>query len=256
MDYLAKNLRFLRKKRSLTQEALAHDLDLKKSTYASYEVEEGNTPPAKTLYAIARTFEVSMDSLFEVDYQALNEQDLLKISERETYFPVSVDLDGNELIDVVPSGFQAQAGYLSEYSDPAYISSLPKISWNLGTYESGTKRIFQISGDSMLPIPSRSFILGIKKEYNELADNQAYILVTQHDILFKRIRKEGPHLHLISDNPVYPPQKITSDEVRQYWLAVKAVVDIPDENQLALASLAEMVSDTRDKVDEVLSKLP
>lgn len=255
MDYLAKNLRFLRKRRSVTQEEMAQDLDLKKSTYASYENDEGNTPPAKTLYSIARKFDVSMESLFEVDYTALRDQDTLRISDREIYFPVSVDLTGTELIDVVPATHQAQAGYLSDFSNPAYIRSLPKINWDLGTYEAGTKRIFQIAGDSMLPIPSQSFILGVRKNYEELVNDYAYVVVTQNDILFKRIRKEGNTIHLISDNSLYPPQQVKAEEVQQYWKALKAIMDIPFRPALSVYDMQETLQDTHKKVDLVLARL-
>lgn len=240
---------------SVTQEEMAAELDLKKSTYASYENEEGNTPPAKTLYTIARKFDVPMESLFEVDYTVLGSQDTLKISDREIYFPVSVDLAGTELIDVVPANYQAQAGYISDFSDPAYIRSLPKISWDLGTYEAGSKRIFQIAGDSMLPIPSQSFVLGVRKNYEELVNDQAYIVVTQNDILFKRIKKEGDTIHLISDNSFYPPQQVKADEVLQYWKALKAIIDIPTHATLSVYEMQETLQDTNKKVNLVLRRL-
>jgi phage repressor protein C with HTH and peptisase S24 domain len=239
----------------VTQEEMSYDLDLKKSTYASYENEEGNTPPAKTLYAIAQRFEVSMESLFEIDYSSLRDQETLRISDREIYFPVSVDLTGIELIDVVPATYRAQAGYLSEFSNPAYIRSLPKINWDLGTYEAGSKRIFQIAGDSMLPIPSQSFILGVRKNYEELVNDQAYIVVTQNDILFKRIKKEGDSIQLISDNSLYPPQQIKADDVLQYWKALKAIMDIPVRSALSVYDMQETLQDTNEKVNMVLKKL-
>ena len=43
MDYLTQNLKFLRKRHACTQEEMAESLNLKKSTYASYEIEDGNT---------------------------------------------------------------------------------------------------------------------------------------------------------------------------------------------------------------------
>jgi len=255
MDFLAKNLRILRKRNPTTQEDMATALDLKKSTYASYENEEGNTPPAKTLYTIARKFDVSMESLFEVDYTALRDQQTLRISDKEIYFPVSVDLSGTELIDVVPATHQAQAGYLNDFSDPSYIQSLPKISWDLGTYEGGTKRIFQITGDSMLPIPSRSFVLGVKKTYEELLPDHTYIVVTKNDILFKRVRKDGTTIYLNSDNSLYSPQKIEADEILQYWKALKVIMDVPTKPSVSVYDINETLQDTNQKVSEVLDVL-
>ncbi len=256
MDFLTKNLKYLRKRSAMTQENLATALDLKKSTYASYENDDGNTPPAKTLYAIAKKYDVSIESLFEIDYSALNNQDTLRISDREIYFPVSVDLSGTELIDVVPATHQAQAGYLSDYSDPAYIRSLPKINWDMGTYEAGTKRLFQISGDSMLPIPSQSFILGVKKSFEEVINHHTYVVITHRDILFKRLRKEGDTVHLMSDNSLFPPQRIKADQIQQYWKALKAIIEIPDPStMLSAREMQETLQDTNEKVTKVLSQL-
>ncbi|MDH3648217.1 MAG: helix-turn-helix domain-containing protein [Saprospiraceae bacterium] len=251
MDYLAKNLKTLRKQYYSTQEEMAQALGLKKSTYASYENDDGNTPPAKTLYTIAKLFAVPMDTLFDLDYRTLDRNKAVKISEREIYFPVSVDLAGSELIDVVPSDHQAQAGYLSEYSDPSYIRSLPKISWDMGTHEVGTKRIFQISGDSMIPIPSGSFILTAKTDYEDLVSNDAYILITQNDILFKRVRKEAKHLQLLSDNSIYPQQLIEADEVLQYWKALKVILDMPKKPLITIDQIHATVQDTNQKVSEM-----
>lgn len=255
MELLPANLRHLRKKIGLTQEEMALELDLKKSTYASYENDDGNTPPSKTLYLIAQKFGISMMSLFDIDYTLLGTQDTLRISDQETYFPVSVDLNGTELVDLVPATFQAQAGYLRDYSDPGYIQSLPKINWDMGTYESGTKRIFQISGDSMLPIPSQSYILGVRKSYDEIINGQTYVVVTNQDILYKRIKKDGKKILLLSDNTLYPPQSILADEILQYWKALKAIVDIPESPTINLDDMQNTIKDTNEKVQQVLDKL-
>ncbi len=255
MDHLADNLRFLRKRKSVTQEQIAQILDLKKSTYASYENDDGNTPPAKTLLAIAQYFEVSMESLFNINYSVLGNETPIRISDREIYFPVSVDLTGTELIDVVPGSHQAQAGYISDYSDPQYIQSLPKINWDFGTYEHGTKRIFQISGDSMLPVPSQSFVLTVKRDYSEIINDFAYILVTHHDILFKRIQKKGPQLHLLSDNPLYTPQNIDANDVKQYWQAIKVIMDVQDPGAPSLEGLYTTLEQTKTTVEQILKEI-
>ncbi len=255
MDLLAKNLKTLRKKQYSTQEEIAQALGLKKSTYASYEAEDGNTPPAKTLHAIARLFGVPMDALFDTDYTTIDPSQQLRISDNEIYFPVSVDLEGTELIDVVPSDHQAQAGYLSDYADPSFIRTLPKISWDMGSYEPGTKRIFQIEGDSMIPIPSGSYILTVKKNFEDLKNDEAYILVTQNDILFKRVEKQGQQLLLISDNSIYPPQQIEVDEVIQYWLALKVIMDMPDKPLITMDHIHHTVQETHRTVNEISQRL-
>ncbi len=255
MDFLITNLKYLRKRLGITQEQMAQALNLKKSTYASYENDGGNTPTARTLYAIARRFDVSVESLFEINFSSLRHHDTLHIGEREIYFPVSVDLSGTELIDVVPATYKAQAGYLSEFSNPSYIQSLPKINWDLGIYEPGTKRIFQIAGDSMLPIPPQSYILCVRKYYHEIVPGHPYIIVTDQDILFKRLTKEDQHILLTSDNTLYPPQRLPADHISQYWKALKVISDIPAQPLTSLQDVQQLLQNTQAKIDRVLAKM-
>ncbi len=107
----------------------------------------------------------------------------------------------------------------------------------------------------MLPIPSQSFILGVRKNYEELVNDYAYVVVTQNDILFKRIRKEGNTIHLISDNSLYPPQQVKAEEVQQYWKALKAIMDVPFRPALSVYDMQETLQDTHKKVDLVLARL-
>ena len=245
---LSQNLKLLRKQVSLTQDDMAQRLALKKSSYASYEAEEGNTPPSRTLYQIAKIFAVSMESLFEIDYALLGTSRPIKISEQEVYFPVSVDPSGNELIDIVPSTYQAQAGYLQEFSDPSFIKSLPKVGWDFGTYIPGTKRIFQITGDSMLPILSQSYMLTVRSTFEELIIDHTYVVITQNDILYKRLRSAGDMIELHSDNPLYPKQEIPADHVLQYWKAIKVISDLPDKPSASIDQINQTIQDTNEKV--------
>ena len=107
----------------------------------------------------------------------------------------------------------------------------------------------------MLPITSHSFILGVRKQYEEFVNDQAYIVVTQHNILFKRIRKEEDSIILISDNSFFPPQQVKADEVLQYWKALKAIIDIPSRATLSVYDMQETLQDTNEKVNMVLNRL-
>ncbi len=253
MELLSNNLKYLRKQHYDTQEEMAKILGMKKSTYASYESGAGNMPTVQTLYEIARHFKVSMESLVETDYTTLKGNHPVKISEREVYFPVSVDSYGNELVDIIPADHQAQAGYLSEHTDPSYIQTIPKIHWDFGIHEPGTKRMFQIAGDSMLPIPSKSYILTRKSDYESIRNGYAYIIVTDNDILFKRLEKDEESVHLLSDNAIYPPQKIHAEEIKQYWEAIKVIMDLPEAPIWTLDALGEKIIQTNDRVQELMN---
>ena len=61
---LGKNLKLLRKTKSVTQVQLAKDLGLDKSTIACYETNR-NEPNIETLKRLARYFDVTLDELLE-----------------------------------------------------------------------------------------------------------------------------------------------------------------------------------------------
>lgn len=68
--YLASNIQYLRKKRQLSQAALAENLGMTRSKIASYENNKAE-PSAVKLAALARFFNVSLSQLIESDLQTL-----------------------------------------------------------------------------------------------------------------------------------------------------------------------------------------
>src|SRR5690606_16493869 len=155
MTKISQNIKFLRKRERLTQEQLAEKVGIKRSLLGAYE--EGRADPRlNNLLAIARIFDVSVDQLISSDIS--NPEDRLKISQTNgasvnsglKVLSITVDKDNNENIELVP--YKASAGYLNGYADPEYIGELPKFQLPF-LPSSGTYRAFEITGDSMLPLP-------------------------------------------------------------------------------------------------------
>ena len=101
---------------------------------------------------------------------------------------------------------KAAAGYLAGYADPEFVDELN--TFTLPMLAGGNYRAFEIIGDSMLPTPSGSVIVGEKVEnIDELKNDSACIVVSRHEgIVYKRIQKNGrskDKLTLVSDNPVF-----------------------------------------------------
>jgi phage repressor protein C with HTH and peptisase S24 domain len=133
---------------------------------------------------------------------------------------ISVDSDDNENIELVP--VKASAGYLNGFSDPQFISALPK--FHLPMFKQGTYRAFEINGDSMLPLQSGTIVVGEYLEnWNELKPNDTYVIISKGDgLVYKRVGnkyKENKSLKLISDNPVYEPYNIAGEDVLEIWKA-------------------------------------
>ncbi len=82
--------------------------------------------------------------------------------------------------------------------------------------------MFQVSGDSMLPIRDHSWITcEYIEDWNAIKDGQGYVVVTKGEgIVFKRVYKkikEGGRFQLVSTNPVYAPYEIRIEDVLEIW---------------------------------------
>ena len=66
MDFIATNMKFLRKQKNWTQNDLAEELEIKRSLVGAYE--EGRARPTyETLVAMAKLFNYSIDNLITKD---------------------------------------------------------------------------------------------------------------------------------------------------------------------------------------------
>jgi transcriptional regulator with XRE-family HTH domain len=219
--HLAEQLTRLRKARGLTQQGLADALQLTRSAIGAYE--EGRAEPKlATLATLAQYFGASLDALIlgtqEADPAAHATGAHLRV------LTVPTASDDRERVAVVP--VRAAAGYLRGYGDPEYMGNLPTFALPLKEVSSeATYRLFQIEGDSMLPIPSGSYILSTYQEdWTRAGGMRPYIVVTRtHGIVFKRLENRldthGDWLFL-SDNPDFAPFTAGPDEVVEVWRAV------------------------------------
>src|ERR1700753_5411 len=208
MSIISSNIKFLRKKKGLTQQQFADQVNIKRSLVGAYE-EERAEPKYELLKKIAAFFEISVDDFIN---ETINE----KWSPKHKGDPanlrvwsISVDKDDNENIELVP--LKASAGYLNGYADPEYVAALPK--FYLPMFKQGTYRAFEIKGDSMLPLVSGTIIIGEYLEnWGDLKSGETYVVISKSEgVVYKRVGskyKENKKLKLVSDNPVYDPYDI------------------------------------------------
>ena len=219
MSNISSNLKHLRKKKGLTQQQFADLLEIKRSLVGAYE-EDRAEPKYELLKKFAGFYELSMDELIneKIDDKwkpkaKTNDANLRILS-------ISVDQNDKENIELVP--VKASAGYLNGYADPEFIGDLPK--FNLPIFKQGTFRAFEIKGDSMLPLPSGTIIIGEYVEnWNDVKQGDTYVIVSKSEgVVYKRAGgkfKENKGLKLISDNPVYEPYIIQGEDVLEIWKA-------------------------------------
>jgi transcriptional regulator with XRE-family HTH domain len=253
VNYLGSNLRILRKQKNWTQADLASTLKVNRSLIGAYE-EARSEPRLVTLQVLCHLFKVSLEDLLN---KPLDKKAPSKIgsSSHLRILPVATEANGEELISLIPQ--KAAAGYTQGYADSEYIESLKAISLPLPELQqSGTLRIFQIEGDSMLPVQPGAYIIGeFVEDWRAIKNNLSYVLLTLNDgIVYKRVENElseNNRLILKSDNREYKPYFLESGEILELWLAkgvlsfqVPQEQDLRDaENNLILASLEEIKKD-------------
>lgn len=264
-NFFGQNIKLLRKRRGRTQDDVAVALDMKRPTVSGYE--NGVAEPGiEALLAFSSYFKIAVDTLLKVDLLKLGESELCQLERGYDVFisggklrilTTTVNSENNENIELV--NHKASAGYRTGFADPEYIRVLP--TFQMPFLSSERKyRTFQISGDSMLPIPDGSWVTGeFVQNWKLLRDGQAYIILTMEDgIMFKiledRIESEG-RLLLHSLNPLYEPYFIDIRDVREVWKFVHYIsAELPEPN-LPRNEFANSLASLKRDMAEIKSRL-
>lgn len=259
MSIVSDNIKYLRKQLKLTQEQFAARIGIKRSLLGAYE--EGRADPRlNNLLNMSKEFRIPVDTLISKDVRnlPLNEKsDGLdhSYSEQSTkILSITVDRDNNENIEIVPQ--KASAGYLNGYGDPEYLEELPKFQLPvLPKYK--TYRAFEIYGDSMLPLPSGTFVIGQYVEgLHEIRNGKTYVLLTKSEgIVYKRVFNQindNGNLFLVSDNKAYSPYQVSASDVLELWEAKAYIgLSLPEESsgtEMTLNKLTEIVIELQQEV--------
>jgi|SRR5690348_7581545 len=244
------NLKYLRKLRGWTQEEFAAKLGIKRSLVGAYE-EERAEPRTDVLETVSSIFKVTLDELLLHDLSQARGSSYL--AKRRQLKMMSAD---RNLIHFVP--VKAAAGYLAGYADAEFIDELN--TFTLPMLSGGMYRAFEIIGDSMLPTPSGSVIVGEKAEnIDNIKSNAACIVVTKSEgIVYKRIIKSNKNknkITLVSDNPAYQPYQVNTADVLEVWQAQVAINKVIPQQRWDVDSLVNLVSNLQDQVSTLKKKM-
>lgn len=264
--YFGPNIKFIRKRQGRTQDDVAVALEMKRSTLSGYE--NGIAQPGMdALIRFSNYFNIAIDTLIKVDLQKLAESQLRQIERGfDVYMKGSnlrilattVGKDNEENIELVSE--KAKAGYTTGFADPEYIRILP--TFRLPFLSKQKKyRTFQISGDSMLPIPHGAWVTGVFiQDWVSLRDKDACIILTgEEGILFKvvenRLNLESK-LVLHSLNPMYPPFELMAKEIHEIWQFVHFISSgIPENPTAGNYHLVETVKQLKQDIQAIQTKL-
>jgi phage repressor protein C with HTH and peptisase S24 domain len=229
----------------------------------AYE-EKRAEPKLLTLVNICHYFETHIDDIVLKNLSASEGREIKKYIQGEQLriLPILIDKQQDvEMISVVP--VKASAGYLAGYGDVDFIERLDKFRLPVPEISNNkTYRVFQISGDSMLPIKPGSYIIcEYVHDWFDIRNEQCYILITKDDgIVYKRIinNLNDGHLLLKSDNPEYQPYKIEPSSLVEAWKAIGYFsFNLPaaNDNKTGSPVIEEMLYNINNNINDIKQQL-
>ncbi len=255
---LGNNMKLLRKNKKKSQEEVAADLGLTRSSYSGYE--NGIAEPGlDTLVALGSYYGVPLDQLLTRDFATLSELEWQSIEtgvfadvngKRLRVLTSMVNENDDELIELIPQ--QARAGYTVGYSDPDYLKVLPTFS--LPFLSKNRKyRSFPIVGDSMPPVEEGSYVIGeYLQNWASLRSATPCIVVTKDDgIVFKIVNNyiaTHQSFELCSTNPMYQPYFVHVNDVLEIWKFVNYISPTLPEMRIDDHQLSKSIQDLQREV--------
>lgn len=222
---LATNLKYLRKKKGKTQDALSSELSIGRTTLANYEAGISE-PNVETLLTFANYFGVAVDDLLskKLEFEEPTAKAGSAIVEKYNGIPriITVDQGGNDNIIYVP--VKARAGYLLGYGDSEFMETLP--TFRLPGLSNSTYRMFEVEGPSMAPnILNGDRLIGEwVDDLAKIRDNRVYIVVHSGGVAVKRVvnrLSERGKLYLKSDTIAhrheFPTIEIDPSDIKEVW---------------------------------------
>ncbi|MBL0310009.1 MAG: helix-turn-helix domain-containing protein [Bacteroidetes bacterium] len=226
-NFFGSNVRVLRERKKRSQQEMAELFGLTRSVLNNYEHGLSN-PSIDNLMNISEYINININTLLSVDFRKLSAKQLNELEmgldvyvkgSRLRILATTVNDKNEDNVELV--SVKAKAGYATGYGDPEFVSKLPAYQFPFLPKDK-KHRAFQISGDSMLPIPDRSWIAcHYLEDWNDIQNGQGYVIVTKDEgVVFKRaynrIKQDGTLL-LVSMNSIYQPYEIQISEVLEVW---------------------------------------
>ncbi len=220
------NIKFLRLRKGVTQADASASMSFSRSQLAGYE--STIRPTLDALLSLSAYFCISTDALLKIELGTLTEYKIRELIHGNESFisgnklrviATSVNHEGEDLTEVVP--VRARAGYMNGHTDPEYIGELPRLTFPFLS-KSLKYRMFQLEGDSMLPMNTHSYVVcSYLDNWNRLVEGHKYVLLTrQEGIVFKLVyfkKADKSTLLLCSLNTEYKPFEINMENILEIW---------------------------------------
>ena len=215
MSKFSERLRELRNSRKLSQQNLADELKISKSSVNMYERGE-REPGLETVESIADFFNVDMDYLLgksTVANRALNSGLVPNIS---SVIPNS-KIYQIQVFESVSAGFGA-------YASDEVIDYIPTVIMNPNDVEDTIA--IHVSGDSMYPKIEDGDTIVVRKQTSVDSGSIAVLLLDGEEGLVKKVNYGDDWIELVSLNPEYQTRRFEGEEVTRLQVVglVKQVI--------------------------------
>lgn len=262
---IGNNLKLLRNRRKKSQEEVATELNLTRSSYSGYENSVAQ-PNLESLILFSDYYKVPIDDLVRRDFSKYKESDWEKIDkgvhadikgQKLRVLTSIVDQNNEDVIELVP--LKASAGYTAGYADPDYLKVLP--TFHLPFLSKDRKyRSFPIQGDSMPPVSDGSFVVGeFVQNWTSIRSGTPCIVVTKDDgIVFKVVHNllnSEQSFQLCSTNPFYLPYLVHANDILEMWKFVNYISSDLPEIRLDDNDLSQSLKNLQKEVNEMKSMI-
>jgi len=233
MTLFADNIKLLRKRKHLSQDAVAKQLDLTRSSLSGYENSTAQAP-YDVLIKLSNFYNISIDIILKKDLSIIPDKSLSNMEQNGNY-----DIHGNQLRTLVTSStdntdsnaelvpIQAINVYSTSLNDPDFIKELPLM--KLPFLSDNKKyRAFPITDDSMPPAVKGSYVVGeYFTDWTNIDDGEYYIIVSESKgVSFKQLynnNTEQNSIQLCSSDPIFEPFDLKISEVKEIWKFVSYI---------------------------------
>ena len=262
---IGNNLKLLRKRLKRSQEEVAQDLSLTRSSYSGYENGVAQ-PNLEVLISFSEYYKVSIDDLVKKDFDSYSDADWNRVDQgimtdvkgqQLRILTTIINQDDEEMIELVP--LKASAGYAAGYADPDYLKVLP--TFHLPFLSKSKKyRSFPIKGDSMPPVGEGSYVVGeFVQNWMTIRSGTPCIVVTKDDgIVFKIVHNSlevNQSFQLCSTNTFYKPYLVHANDILEMWKFVNYISPELPEVRMDDQQLSKSIQELQKEVHELSAKL-
>lgn len=258
---IGNNLKLLRKRLKKSQEEVAQELNLTRSSYSGYENGVAQ-PNLESLVAFSEFYKVPIDDLVKKDFESFSDSEWERI-DKGLYADVKgqklrvltsvVDQNEEELIEMIP--MKASAGYTSGYADPDYLKVLP--TFHLPFLSKNKKyRSFPIKGDSMPPVVEGSYVVAeYIQNWMTIRSGTPCIVITKDEgIVFKVVHNlldTSQSFQLCSTNTFYKPYIVHANNIIEMWKFVNYISPELPEVRMDDNDLSKSIQELQKEIHEL-----